>query len=188
MENKQVSLIELFKVFLTIGTIGFGGGMAIIALMQDYCVNRKKWLSNDEFVHGVALGQFMGPFAVNASIFVGCRLRGFKGAVVSSVSFLAPSVVIVILLSALYLKFHQLPSMKAALNGVAPAAIALILSVAYSMVKDKMKSVEPVILMLVTICLSVFFKVRIVIILLIGLIYGIIKLRFLNKVVNDEKS
>ena len=96
-----VSLFEISKVFLTIGIIGFGGGMAIIALIQDYCVVRRRWLELDEFSHGIAFGQILGPFAVNSAIFVGYRLRGLKGAVIAAVSFLIPSVVLVIILSAL---------------------------------------------------------------------------------------
>lgn len=188
MENKQISLIEIAKVFLTIGTIGFGGGLAIIALMQDYCVKKKKWLSTDEFVHGVALGQFMGPFALNSAIFVGYRVRGFVGAVVSSISFLLPSVVFVISLSALYIKFHTIPSMQSALNGVAPPAIALILSAAYSMGKNKFKSFEPVFLLFVTVFLAVFLKVQVIVILLSALVYGFIKIRIFEPEVKNENT
>jgi len=178
MENKQVSLIELAKVFLTIGTIGFGGGLAIIALMQDYAVERKKWLSVDEFCHGIALGQFLGPFAVNASIFVGYRVRGFKGALVSLISFLAPSVTFVIILSALYLQFHKIPLLQSALKGITPVVIALILSAAYQMGKNRIKSLEPILLVIATIFLSAYFKLQVITILLIALIYGFIKARF----------
>lgn len=175
--DKKVSLVELAKLFLKIGTIGFGGGMAIIAMMQDYCVNKNKWLTNDEFVHGVALGQFMGPFAVNTSIFIGYRMRKTTGAIISAVSFLLPSVIIVIALSALYLEFNQIPSIKSALNGVAPAAIALILSAAYSMGKNKLKSIEHLILIIAAFLLSAFFKVQVIQILLIGVLYGLLKMR-----------
>lgn len=186
MENKQISLIEIAKVFLTIGTVGFGGGLAIIALTQDYCVNRKKWLTIDEFVHGVALGQFMGPFALNTSIFVGYRMRGFAGAIVSSISFLLPSVVFVIILSALYLHFYTIPSLQSALNGVAPAAVALILSAAFLMGKNKFRSFEPVFLLLVTIFLAIVLKVQVITILLCALIYGFIKIKFFDSEAQNE--
>jgi chromate transporter len=87
MKKNKVTLMEISKTFLTIGTIGFGGGLAIIALMQEYCVIRKKWLSIEEFSHGIALGQFLGPFATNASIFIGYRLRGFIGGLTALVFF-----------------------------------------------------------------------------------------------------
>lgn len=180
MENKQTSLMEIAKLFLIIGTIGFGGGMAIIAMMQDYCVNKKQWLSLDEFVHGVALGQFMGPFAVNTAIFVGYRTRGLKGAITAITAFLAPSVMFVIFLSALYMQFHKIPSLQSALSGVAPAAIALILYAAYSMGKDKIKLFEPILLMVSTIFFSAVLKMQVVQILLIALVYSFIKVRFFS--------
>ena len=128
--DNRVSLWEIARAFLTIGTIGFGGGMAIIAMIQDYCVVRRRWLELDEFSHGIAFGQILGPFAVNASIFVGYRLRGLKGAVVAAISFLIPSVTLVIVMSALYARFHHVPSLQAALRGIRPVVVALILAAA----------------------------------------------------------
>lgn len=184
MKEKQVSLIEIAKVFLTIGTIGVGGWPAILALIQRYCVEERKWLSNEELLHGVALGQFLGPFAVNATIFVGYRTRGFKGAMVAVLTFLAPSVTCVIILSALYVHFHTIPAIQSALRGISPVVIALIISVACQMGKDRFKSAEPFILMLLAIFLSVILRVQVVGILLIALLYGFIKIKFLEKFLN----
>jgi len=178
MKNNKITLFEIAKTFLIIGTIGFGGGLAIIALMQEYCVNRKKWLSVEEFSHGIALGQFLGPFATNASIFIGYRLRGFIGGLTALVSFLVPSIIIVIILSALYVNYHKIPSLQLALKSINPVVIALILSAAYQMGKGKIKSLEPILLMLITIFFSLFLKMQVFAILLIALIYGYIKVRF----------
>ena len=181
MKEKQISLIEIAKVFSTIGTIGVGGWTAIIALIQDYCVEKRNWLSMEEFTHGIALGQFLGPFAVNATIFVGYRARGFKGAMVALISFLTPSVTCVIILSALYTQFHTVPSLQSALKGISPVVIALILSAAYQMGKNKIKSLEPIVLMILAIFMTVVLKVQVVKILLVALAYGFIKVKFLTK-------
>ena len=178
MGKNRVTLLEIAKTFLTIGTIGFGGGLAIIALMQEYCVIRKKWLSIEEFSHGIALGQFLGPFATNASIFIGYRLRGFIGGLTALVSFLAPSIIIVIILSALYVNYHKIPSLQLALKSINPVVIALILSAAFQMGKGKIKSLEPILLILITIFLSLFLKMQVFTILLIASVYGYIKVRF----------
>lgn len=180
MGKKQISLIELSKVFLIIGIIGITGWSASIALIQDYCVEKKKWLSMDEFSHSLALGQFLGPFVLNITIFVGYRIRGFKGAIVGLIAFLIPSITYVILLSALYMKFHKIPSLQSALKGVSPAIVALILSVAYRIGKGRMKSIEPYILILITIILFAILKFPVVGILLLSLLYGFIKTKFLN--------
>lgn len=181
MTNKKISLIEIAKVFLTIGTIGFGGGLAIISLMQEYCVNQRKWLEVDEFLHGIALGQFLGPYAVNAAIFIGYRVGGVFGAMVALISFLSPSVIFVIILSALYVRFNTIPSLQSALLGIGPIVLALIFSAAVQMGKYKIKSVESAFLMIMAIFLSIFLKFQVVEILLIALIYGVIKIKILNR-------
>lgn len=178
MRNEQIKLTDIAKVFLTIGTIGFGGGMAIIALMQDYCVRREKWLDIEEFSHGIALGQFLGPFAVNASIFVGYRLRGFVGGLVSLVSFLLPSFIFVVILSSLYVHYQKVSSLQLILKSLNPVVIALVLSAAYQMGKDKIKSFEPILIMLISIFLSLVLKLNIIVILLLAIIYGFVKVKF----------
>lgn len=177
LPERVLPLWEIAKAFLTIGTIGFGGGMAVIALIQDYCVVRRRWLELDEFSHGIAFGQILGPFAVNASIFVGYRLRGLKGAVVAAISFLIPSVTLVIILSALYVRFHHVPSLKAALSGIGPVVVALILAAAYQMGRSRIRSLEPVLLMLAAIGLTLFLKLQIVAVLLLAAAYGFAKIR-----------
>jgi len=177
MDNDQqkVPLSDIAKVFLTVGTIGFGEGMSVIAVIQDYCVMRRKWLSVDEFSHGIALSQFLGPFAVNVSIFVGYRLRGFRGALTAVSTFLAPSVTIVIILTALYGRFHSVPSLQSALKGVGPVVVALIVSVAYRIGRSKVRSLEAVLLSCVTLGLSYFLKIQVVIIIFIAVLYGFLK-------------
>ncbi len=184
--KKNVSLFEIAKLFLTIGTIGFGEGMAIIALMQDYCVNRKKWLSNEEFAHGIALGQFLGPFSVNAAIFVGYRLRGYKGGIVSVICFLLPSSILVILLSALYYKYHSLPSLQSALKGVGPVVIALILAAGFRIGKGSFKSIESVVILSLTILFALVFKMQVFNILILALLYGVLKEKLFNKEGKNE--
>ena len=65
--------------FLRLGFIGFGGGMAVVALMEHDLIRKRRLLDPDEFLHGLALGQVLGPFAVNTALFVGNRLFGFLG-------------------------------------------------------------------------------------------------------------
>jgi chromate transporter len=186
--RKPVRLLEIAKVFLTIGSIGFGGGIAIIALMQDYCVTRRRWLEPDEFTHGVAFGQILGAFAVNTSIFVGYRLRGLAGALVAVISFLAPSVVVVMILTDLYLHYQKIPSLQTALSAIGPVVIALIIAAAYQMGKNKIKSLESILLMFISIILVAFLKLPIVIVLLTTACYALLKIKFIKGGSPDEGS
>src|SRR5512135_48249 len=101
-QGNGVSFLRMALAFLKIGAIGFGGGMAVIYIMERDCVTRRGCVKAEEFLHGVGLGQILGPFAVNAAIFIGSRMYGPIGGIVAAISFLLPSVVLVVLLSWLY--------------------------------------------------------------------------------------
>jgi chromate transporter len=127
-----VSLGRLLAIFLKIGGIGFGGGMAVVALMEQEFVRKRRLIPMDEFVHGVGFGQVLGSFAVNAAIFIGYRLFGVAGALLSAGAFLAPSITLVIVLSDLYFRYHAVPALQSAVAGLAPVVIALILNAGWS--------------------------------------------------------
>lgn len=186
MTKDKISLIDIAKVFLTIGAIGFGGGMAIIALMQEYCVNRKKWLTFDEFSCAIAFGQFWGSKTTNISIFVGYQLRGLKGAFVAALSFLAPSITIVIILASLYMKYNQIPSLELALKGVRPVVIALILSAAYKMGKGRINDFEKIFLIFLAVFLALVLKIRVFILVLSTILYGVIKFILFRGKLNED--
>jgi len=139
-------LFYLMAQFLKIGAIGFGGGMAVIALIERDCVRRLKCVEAEEFLHGVGLGQILGPFAVNTAIFVGYRVAGIFGGIAAATAFMLPSLVLVIFLSWLYFNFHTIPSLQGALAGVGPVVIALILSAAGTMGFKALRSWPAVVL------------------------------------------
>ena len=125
-EGDALSLGRMVVLFLKIGAIGFGGGMAVIALMEHEFVEKRKAIPAEEFIHGIGLGQVLGPFAVNAAFFVGYRRHGLPGAVASTIAFLFPSVTMVTLLSFLYFRYHTIPALQGVLLGLGPVVIALI--------------------------------------------------------------
>lgn len=138
--ENQITLLKMALSFLKVGAIGFGGGVAVISLLEREWVEQLHCLEVEEFLHGVGLGQLLGPFAVNASIFIGYRSFGLLGALVAEIAFLLPSIVVVILLSWLYFSFHEIPSLKTALIGIAPVVIALIVSAAWSIGRQTIRS------------------------------------------------
>jgi chromate transporter len=130
----------LVFLFLKLGAIGFGGGMAVIAMMETELVQRRKLIDHEELLHGLALGQILGSFATNAAFFVGFRLFGILGGLACATAFMAPSVALVILLSWLYFSFHTIPALQTAMQGLGPVVIALILSAAWSMGRKALRS------------------------------------------------
>ncbi len=136
----RLSLSRVALAFLKIGCIGFGGGMATIALMEQEFVRRRRIIDSEEFLHGVGLGQVLGPFAVNASTFIGYRLYGLAGALLCAGAFLAPSVLLVIGLSWLYFTYHEIPALQGAMAGLGPVIIALILGAAWSLGRTALRA------------------------------------------------
>ncbi|WP_374452308.1 chromate transporter [Phenylobacterium sp.] len=107
-----MTMLSMAGIFLKLGAIGFGGGMAVIAMMENEFVTRRRQFTTDEFLHGVGMAQILGPFAPNAAFFLGYRKYGLVGALLSVLAFLLPSISIVILLSFLYFRYHSIPALQ----------------------------------------------------------------------------
>jgi chromate transporter len=169
-------LAQLILTFLKIGAISFGGGMAIIAIMEREIVRVRRWLSAEEFLHGVGLGQVLGPFAVNTAFFVGYRLQGAVGALLGAGSFAAFSMVLVLVLSWLYFAYHTIPALQAALLGASPVVIALIISAARSMGRKAVRTLPAAALLTLSFFLGVLYTFSAVYILAgagaVGLLLG----------------
>ncbi len=174
-----LSLPVLLLHFLKIGAIGFGGGMAVIALMEREIIVKKHVMEVEEFLHGIGLGQLLGPFAVNAALFIGSRLYGPLGGLACAVAFIVPSVLTVVILAWLYFSFHAIPALQNAIGGLGPVVIALILGAAWSMGRRAVRSLRSAVMAVLALVFSLL-KINAVYVLfgagLIGLIAGTWKL------------
>src|ERR1022692_667641 len=139
-DSERISLVRLLALFFKIGSIGFGGGMAVIALMEREFVQKRQLVTGEEFLHGVGLGQILGSFAVNAAFFVGYRLFGVVGGMLSASVFLMPSLALVIALSHFYFLYHSIPALQGAVAGLGPVVIALILDASWSFGRQVLRS------------------------------------------------
>jgi chromate transporter len=171
--DKQISLHEIFTTFFFIGATGFGGGMAIVSLVERICVHRKRWLSLDEFMHGLAFGQILGPFSLNSTIFIGYYLRGSLGGITAAVGFIAPSFLLISLLSWLYFRFHELPQLQSALKGTNPVVIALIVVAAAGMTRSKVKNINDLLVAAISFAAVAFFKINALVVLVLAGIWAL---------------
>ena len=172
---EKVTLPQIAATFFMIGATGFGGGMAIVALIERRCVIEKKWLGHDEFMHGLAFSQILGPFSLNTSTFVGYYLRGAVGGVLAAASFIAPSFVLVSALSLLYFRFHELPELKSALLGSNPIVIALIVVAGIGMARRKAARLEAASIAALAFAASALFGVSGLTVLVFAGCYGLWK-------------
>ena len=126
--------LQLFLSYLKIGFFGFGGGYAMLALIQNEVVVRHAWMTNTEFTDIVAVSQMTpGPIAVNAATFVGIQVAGLPGALIATIGCIFPSCVIVMTLAYVYYRFRGLSVMQGILAGLRPAVIAMIASAGISL-------------------------------------------------------
>jgi chromate transporter len=157
---QKVPLSEIFLTFAMIGLTGFGGGMAIVAMVERVCVREKGWITAEEFLHGLAFGQILGPFSLNVCTFTGHHLRGIRGGIIAATAFIFPSFLLVTLLSWIYFTYNKLPQLQAALKGTNPVIIGLIVVVAIDMGRKQIKGVNGVLMALAAFTVSVFFKLN----------------------------
>lgn len=125
--------LQLLWSFLQIGLFSIGGGYAAMPLIQAQVVDHYGWLSMNEFIDLITIAEMTpGPIAVNSATFVGIRIAGFSGAVVATLGCIAPSLVIVSLLSYIYTKYRNLSTLQSVLGSLRPAVVALIASAGLS--------------------------------------------------------
>src|SRR5436309_13470327 len=130
------TLTELLLYFLRLGTFGFGGPIALVGYMQRDLVERRGWVSKQDYMEGLALAQLApGPLAAQLAIYLGWLRAGTVGATAVALAFVLPSFIMVLALSALYLRYGGLAWMQGAFYGIGAAVIAIIGRSAYKLVR-----------------------------------------------------
>ena len=137
----RTSLGELARLFLKLGTIGFGGPAAHIALMEDEVVHRRGWLTREAFLDYVGATNLMpGPNSTELAIEIGRERAGWRGLVVAGVAFIVPAAAIVTAIAWGYVRFGQLPASLALLAGVKPVIIAIVAQALWRLARGAIKT------------------------------------------------
>lgn len=128
---------ELFLIFFKIGAFTFGGGYAMIPLIRNEVVNKKRWLEDDEFMDMLAIAQSMpGPIALNTALFAGNKRLGFKGSLFSGAGVILPSFIVILLIAMVFTQFKDNPLVERIFKGIRPAVVALIVAPLLSLGKS----------------------------------------------------
>jgi chromate transporter len=134
------SLARLVGYFLWLGTVGFGGPIALAGYMQRDLVEERKWLTNDEYLEGLALAQLApGPLAAQLAMYLGFVRAGWLGATLIGFAFIAPSFAMVVLLALAYVRYGGLAWMQAVFYGIGAAVIGIIARSAWKLMKATLK-------------------------------------------------
>lgn len=185
-EKLNYTLIDLIKYFLKLGTTGFGGPVALVGYMHRDLVENKKWINDTDFKEGLALSQLApGPLAAQLGIYIGFVHFGVLGATLSGLAFVLPSFIMVVLLGIAYQAYGGLPWMQAIFYGISAAVIGIIILSSYkltikSISKFEIQAIKSnwllwLFYIVATILTAVTQKEELLLFLILGFIYMIVK-------------
>ncbi len=163
---------QLFWTFVKVSAFTIGGGMAMISVVRDILVVKRKWMSEDEFMDIVAISQALpGLMAVNTAIFIGYRLLGTKGSIVATLGSILPPFIIILAIAMVFTGYKDNKVVEAIFKGIRPAVVALIAVPTIQMaIRQRLDWLSGAIA-LATMLLIAFLKVSpIYIILVVGVI------------------
>lgn len=173
MKNKLKQFLELYFAFVKIGAFTFGGGLAMMPIMQRELIEKRGWVSEEELIDYFAIGQSTpGIIAVNVATFVGYKKLGWLGGIIGTLGVVTPSWVIIMLLAGAISSVDKYPLAQRALRGINVAVAALLTSVIVKFTKKTIKIFWNALFMLLAFALIYFFKVQSVWIILSSLIIG----------------
>ena len=154
-------LLDLFLTFAKIGLFTFGGGYAMISMIENNCVERKQWITHDEMMNMTVIAESTpGPIAINCATFTGYKKAGFIGALVATLGIVVPSFIVIYLISMFLDNFLELTIVANAFKGIKIAVGILILDAAITMIKKMHKKILPIAIMVcscvVMLCINIF--------------------------------
>ena len=191
--KKTKEYLSLFLTMLKIGLFTFGGGYAMIALLENEFVAKKKWIEKDEFLDVAAIAESTpGPIAINAATYIGFKNAGIVGSITATLGICIPSFVIIYAISLFFDAFLSLTLVAYAFKGIQVCVVYLILSAGLKMLKQMKKTEFNIIIILITlICmvvLSLFaVKFSTIFYILISGAFGVV-VYFLGKLKKEEKQ
>ena len=137
-------LYELFYIFAKIGLFTFGGGYAMISIIEDICVERKKWITQEEMLDMTVISESTpGPIAINCATYVGYKVAGLAGATVATFGIVVPSFVVIFVISTFLDNFLEFTVIAHAFQGIKIAVGLIIFDAALRMIKKMPKKIFP---------------------------------------------
>lgn len=169
-------LINLFCAFFKVGAFTFGGGYAMLPMLQKEVVEKNKWATNEEILDYFAIGQCTpGVIAVNTATFIGYKNRKVLGAIFSTLGVITPSIIIICLIASVLSNFASIPEVQSAFNAISVAVVVLILDAVIKMAKSSIKDLFGVIVCVVVFGALMLFNLSPVIVVVSAGVLGIIK-------------
>lgn len=174
MKPKLKLCLQLFLTFLKIGAVTFGGGYAMIPIIENETSKKKRWIAPDDLIDVIALSESTpGPISICAATFIGYKLAGVLGAFCATMGVVVPSFVIIYLISFFLRRFEDVKVVQYAFFGIRTGVLALLIKAVVSMFKKSPKNIVAYVIMAASMAAVAFFSANVMIVLgsaaLIGL-------------------
>ena len=167
--------LDLFFTFARIGACTFGGGYAMLPILQREIVDKRGWATEDELMDYYAIGQCTpGVIAVNTSTFIGYKTHGLPGAVAATAGMISPSLVIIIIIAAFIQQFAHLEIVQNAFAGIRIAVCALVLQSVWKMAKKGVVDVTTAVILVITFIAVAFLGISPVTMVVVAATAGIL--------------
>jgi len=167
--------LYLFLTFLKIGAFTFGGGYAMIPLIERETVERRGWVKKEDILEIIAVAESTpGPIAINSATYVGYKIAGFFGALAATLGVVLPSFLIILAVTFLLDRFSSLTAVRYAFIGIRAGVLALILKALLSMYKSCPKSAVAYIIMAAAFAVTAFTPVNVIFVIIGCALFGLI--------------
>lgn len=167
-------IFDLFITFFKIGIMTFGGGMAMLPILEKEVVEKKGWSTKEELLDYYAVAQCTpGIIAVNVATFIGHKLKGIKGGIFATIGVVCPSVIIILIIANFLKAFSSYTVVKKAFTGIRVAVCALVISTVIGLYKKGIKDFLGIIIVLSTFGIIIFFNLSPIYIVICAVIIGI---------------
>lgn len=167
-------LKDIFITFFKIGLFTFGGGYAMIPLIEKETIEKKRWIEREEITDIIAVSESIpGAIAINSATFIGYKIFGRKGAVAAALGVIMPSFLIIAIIAAFFSKFGDNLIVKAVFAGIRPAVVALIILATYKVGKTAIKDKIGLIIAFVGFALVIGFSIHAIFAIIGGAVFGL---------------
>ncbi len=171
---------DLFSIFFKIGAFTFGGGYAMIPLIEKEIVDKRGWVEKAEIVDLFAIAQTIpGAIAINTSSLIGYKVTGKKGALVSTFGVILPSFLIISIIAAFFTQIADYPQVKAIFTGITASVVALILTASINITRAAVQDKLTLVITVLTVVSIVLFDINPIFIILLGAVPGLVVYKFM---------
>lgn len=171
---------DLFSIFFKIGAFTFGGGYAMIPLIEKEIVDKRGWVEKAEIVDLFAIAQTIpGAIAINTSSLIGYKAAGKKGALVSTLGVILPSFLIISIIAAFFTQIADYPQVKAIFTGIIASVVALILTASINITRAAVQDKLTLVITVLTVVGIVLFDINPIFIILLGAVPGLVVYKFM---------